>query len=347
MSNEFRETLIQAVDQEGRDGYRSAIDSIGEIEGRQGVITGLGLRVIKGIQRLQLQEAILTTEGLATPERKIVDCSAVMVKPKRKGSALERYSGKDSAHPTRLFSSYDQGQRQFSLWSERDNGSKVVQPKSFDASILAPRDGECISVKFGNEGMLDGVLEDGEVTEHIRECLAEFEKEVENIGILLRHHDFHRFSDTRNPGTNGINTLYSDGAQLHAMNRRTIRERASVGTGTDIEMDRYRAGIEFAGEDMSPNIEDIILAMRLHAKSEDVQLLSPSGTARCLVTQRNPRTGAIGHEVKSWHRKNQPIRPDGQVIMGMNVDMEPQFDGAVIRVGDRFTVISEKNDWEQ
>lgn len=343
MSPDFRQQLIGSVDPEGRELYQKSLEQIGSALGLEGRVAAINLRIIKGINQLSLQEAQLTTKGLATSDGKIIDCGATMVK--NFGGLWKRYSGKDSAHPTRLFSSYDPESAQFSLWSEGDDGSPLTEKKAFDASVLSPREGEIISAKFGVSNVLEGVLEEGDITEHIRQCLSSFEKDVENIGLLLRHPTFQRSSDTRNVPVSNIDTLYSDGAQIHAMNRRTVEDQPNALLG----MKSVRAGIEIEGEEMPPNIEDLIGEIDIKTMMDgQIPLNFTSLTPRCLVTQRDVRTGEIHAEPKLWLKKNRPLRPwDQLATLGANVDMEPGYQGAIIRVGDRFTVTAEKSDWRR
>lgn len=214
--------------------------------------------------------------------------------------------------------------------------------------MLQPKSGEIVTAKIGGE-MLEGVLEDGDLTKHVKECLKTFEKDVAHIGLLLRHPNFYRFSDTRYPGREGVQTLYTDGAQMHAMNQRTILEWQNAHITRKMTMESYRAGLEFGGEQMLPCIEDLIYEIRLRTqKHGDVPLFCTSLTPRCLVTQRDVRTGGVHAEPKLWNKTHRPLRPwDGLATMGANVDMPPEHDGAVIRVGDRFTVMSEKKQWRQ
>lgn len=338
MSLAFRNKLIASVSDEGRDVYRQTLDASPDVIGREGRIAALKLRVIKGINQLDLQHAMLTENGLATPDGAIIDCSAAMIRWKK--DHWERYSGKDTAHSTRLFSTYDAANREFGI------AAAGKQQKKFPASILAPRDGEIVTAKF-SKGLLEGVLENGPLTEHIRESLSEFEPDVESIGVLLRHPTFHRPSDTRSIPQAGVNTLYSDGAQMHAMNRRTILEWQNATISREMTMASYRAGIEIDGDEMSPNIEDLIYEIRVRTQAGmDVPLYLASLTPRCLVTQRDLETGAPNTEPKSWNRKHRPLRPwDQNATMGANVDTLPSAADSIISVDDQFTVVSEKEDW--
>lgn len=341
MTNSFAEELIQSVDEEGRDGYRNTLENIGQAEGRNGYISDIAIRVVKGIQRLNIGTAKLTTEGLATSDGMIQDCGAAMVR--LKNGVYERYVGKTSAHPTRLFSSYDSDEQQFALWSE----GRTTVKRYFQTTDLAPREGDIVQAKFGKE-ILEGVLEDGPITDHIRRCLRNFEEDVQSIGLLLRHPTFHRFSDTRQEGVDGIQTLFTDGSQIHIMNNRTVYDRQNKSSPREMTMENYRPGIVIDGEEMMPNIEDRIGRIIVHTREGDVPLDFTALTPRCLTPQRDVITGEVQAEPKLWLRKNQPRRPwDNVATMGANVDMPPEFDGAVIRVGDRFTVESEKTAWHQ
>ncbi len=341
MSSDFRQQLIDSVHPEGRELYQKSFDQISTAVNRKAEIRAINLRIVKGINQLSLQEAQLTTTGLATSDGKIFDCGAAMVRNFE--GVWKRYSGKDSAHPTRLFSSYDPSTAQFSLWAEGDDGLLLTEKKIFDASILNSREGDIISAKFGVSTVLDGVLEEGKLTDHIRECLSSFEKEVENIGLLLRHPTFHRSSDTRSVPQKNIDTLYSDGAQIHVMNRGTVEDQQSALLG----MKSLRAGVEFDGGELPPNIEDWIGEIDIETVRDGrIPLNFTSLTPRCLVTQRDVRTGEIHAEPKLWLKKYRPLRPwDQLATLGANVDMNPEFHGAIIRVGDRFTVTAEKTDW--
>lgn len=342
MSKAFRSELIQAVSPEGRDGYASALHEVGEVVGREGVIQGIALRVIKGIQRLKLDAAILTTEGLMTPDQQIIDCSAAMVRKKKDGT-WERYVGKTSAHPTRIQTSYNPSNQKFSLSSSGEHGEE----QNFDTSLLLPREGARISAKFGGD-MLEGVLENGPISDHLRQCLAGFEEDLESIGLILRHPGFVRYSDTRTQPVPGIQTLYTDGSQLHVMNERTVLERQNATCPRPMSLDHYRAGIEIGGEGMLPNTEDVIGRIIVHSSNGDVPLDFTALTPRCLTPQRDLVDGKVNAEPKLWLKKNQPLRPwDTVATLGANVDMPPEFDGAMICVGDRFTVQSEKDQWRQ
>jgi hypothetical protein len=347
MSSNFRQELIDSVDPAGRPLYAATLNAISSVTGREGEITAIGLRVIKGIQQLQLKAAMLTKEGIATSDGVITDCSAAMVQ--NKNGQWQRYSGKDSANPTRLFSSYSPDSKEFSIWAEGADASIIQQPKTFHASVLGMRDGERIEAKMHN-GLREGVLEEGPLSEHIRQCLSHFEKDVERIGILLRHPAApYALSDTRTPRDAGIRAIYSDGSQMHAMNRNTILDWQNASIERKMTMASYRAGIEIGGEEMLPNIEDLIYEIRIRTQAHgEVPLQFTGLTPRCLVTQRDVRSGAIHAEPKTWNRKHRPIRLwDKHVTMGANVDMPPEFDGSIIRVGDRFSVTTEKVQWRQ
>lgn len=339
MSAEFREELINRVSPEGRDEYRKTLDAMPEIVGRQGRIAALSIPVIKGIKQLSLDKAMVTTSGLATADGAITACSAAMVRWKK--DHWERYSGKDTPHSTRLFSTYNSANQQFGI------SAAGKQAQSFPTSILAPRDGEIVMAKFG-KGLLEGVIEDGPLTEHIRQSLSEFESDVENIGILLRHPSFIRPSDTRTEPQADVNTLFSDGAQIHAMNRRTILEWQNATISRQMTMASYRAGKEIDGEEMLPNIEDLIYETRVRTQAGvDVPLFFTSLTPRCPVTQRDTETGAMNAEPKTWNLKHRPINAKGEPTMGANVDADPSAAGSIISVNDRFIVMSEKTTWKQ
>lgn len=346
MSSSFREELINSVDERGRDLYRQSLDAIPTVVGRSGHIAAIHLRVIKGAQQLFLDEARLTTNGLGTVDGNITDCSAAMIK--RKNGEWKRYSGKDSPNPTRLFTSYDEVKQMFSIWSEADDGSPVMLPKKFSTSYLKPRKGKVISAKI-TQGTIEGVLENGPLTAHIQDCLRPFEDDVENIAVLLRHPAFHRPSDTRTPPQTDRNTLYTDGSQIHVMNQNTILNWQNMHMQRQMTMASYRAGLEISGDDMLPNIEDLIYRIRIETQDYgDIPVDFTSLTPRCLVTQRDVRTGAVNSEPKLWNRMHRPLRPwDGVATMGANADMDPALDGAVICVGDRFIVESEKTEWTQ
>ncbi|MSR67753.1 MOSC domain-containing protein [Candidatus Peribacteria bacterium] len=346
---EFVKELIQSVDKKGRQVYCDTVEDSPKVTGRKGRIAALNLRILKGITQLRLTEAMLTRYGLATADTKIFDCGAAIVR--KVGGDWKRYSGKDSPHPTRIFSDYDSPSSAFSLWSQGDDGKTLTERKSFAASSLSPRKGDIVTAKFGVDTLLQGVLEGGAVTEHIRQCLSDFEDDVTNIGILLRHPAFHRASDTRNVPQSNIDTLYSDGAQIHAINRRTVVEwqNALMKQGEQ-KLRSYRAGIEIDGEaEMNPNVEDRVAEIDIRTQNDGtIPMNFASLTPRCLVTQRDVLTGAIRGEPKQWLKTYRPLRPkDGVATMGANVDVSPEYHGAIIRVGDRFTVSSEKTQWSQ
>lgn len=343
----FLQELIQSVDGKGRQAYSNTVEDSPTVNGRKGRIAALNLRILKGITQLRLTEAMLTRYGLATPDAKLFDCGAAIVR--NVGGEWKRYSGKDSPHPTRIFSDYDSPSSTFSLWSQGDDGKNLTGRKSFAASSLSPRKGEIVTAKFGADMLLQGVLEEGAVTEHIRQCFSAFEDDVESIGILLRHPTFHRASDTRSVPQSSIDTLYSDGAQIHAINRRTVVEWQNVlMRQQEQKLRSYRAGIEIDGEaEMNPNVEDRIAEINVRTHNDGmIPLNFTSLTPRCLVTQRDVETGEICAEPKQWLRTYRPLRPkDGVATMGANVDVFPEYSGAIIRVGDKFSVTAAKTQW--
>lgn len=344
MAENFRQQLVDSVAPEGRELYRASLEAIDSVSGRTGHIAALNIRILKGITQLQLEAACVTREGLATPDRAITDCSAAIVRWKK--GRWERYSGKDSAHVTRIHSSYDSDVKKFSLWSEGDEGEIVIPPRAFSIEALQPKKGTPIDVKMEQE-TLQGVLERGALSEHVRECLRKFEKDSNNIAVLLRHEGFHRPSDTRDPPLAGVDTLYSDGAQIHAHNRQTLRWQNMHMTERLMQMASYRAGLELDGEEMLPNIEDLIYEIRVRTKEHgNVPVFFTSLTPRCTMPQRDLRTGAVHAQPKLWNKRHRPLRPwDRNSTMGVNADVPPNVDGAIIRVNDPFDVISEKKRW--
>jgi hypothetical protein len=348
----FREELISQVDpsneghSEGRDAYRSAMEAIGpNIQGRTAEVKGLAIRIIKGMQQLHIPSAKFTTQGMATADGELVDCRAALVRLQAgtvSGSEYDykRYSGKDSAHVTRLLTSYSPTEKQFTIAAPATHSGCF---KDFDTSILYPRDGELVNARFGDD-VLEGVLEQGPLTEHIRHCLAHFEERVpmEELHVLLPHSWFRRESDTRQDSHPRIQTLFTDGAQVHGMNENSPH-------GPQV-MDAFRSGMVLGGEDFPPCIEDLVHQARIVTDKGEKPIFFQSLTPRCLVTQRDIVTGAVSGEQKQWLRKNRPLRPwDNAATMGANIDLPPHGPAVtgegVVSVGDTLTVETEKTDW--
>lgn len=344
----FREELISQVDpsneghSEGREEYRKAIEAIGpNIEGRTAEVKGLAIRVIKGIQQLHIPSATFTAEGMATADRELVDCRAALVRLQAGSIAgsqydYKRYSGKDSAHVTRLLSSYSPTEKRFTIAAPATESGCY---KDFDTSILYPRDGELVNARFGND-VLEGVLEQGPLTDHIRQCLSYFEDKVpmEDLHVLLPHSWFRRNSDTQQEPHPRINTFYTDGAQVHGMNENSPH-------GPQV-MSAFRPGMILGGEDFPPCIEDLVHQARIVTDKGEKPIHFQSLTPRCLVTQRDVTTGAVSGEQKQWLRKHRPLRPwDKAATMGANIDLPPSGEEGVISVGDTLTIETEKTDW--
>ncbi len=334
----FKEQLISRVSEQGRQAYADTVDSVPDVVGLEAEIMDLALRIIKGAQRYHMERAMLTPEGLATEDGEIVDCSAAMV-INNKG-VWERYVGKNSKHSRRLLTTYKPETRKIVLWSEG------TSPKEFDSSILLPREGEIVTAKFGNE-ILEGVLEKDELTAHIRDCLRQFESKVENIGILLRHPSFKRLSDTRTPGDPDIRTLYTDGSQIHFINNDTVDHQNQT-IARKMSSNHYRPGVTASG--LPPNSEDRIYGMRFETVNmpEPAYVNLTSLTPRCPDPQRDLVTGEMNAEPKLWNGIYRPtLAPDGNTTMGANTDVDPGSYGAVIKVGSRVIVDSEKTEWRQ
>ncbi|MEQ1849494.1 MAG: hypothetical protein ABL890_02815 [Candidatus Peribacteraceae bacterium] len=336
----FHQELAHFVHADQRSAYEKTIAAGDALIGRGGEISEIAIRVIKGTQMLRLHEALLTRNGLATVDRALTDCGAAMVRQKEGG--WKRYVGKTSPHSVRIETGYYPDAKEIGI------RSSSAPEKRFSASALAPREGEIISVDFGEE-TLEGVLEQGPLTEHIRACLASFEKDLENIGLLLRAPNFHRYSDTRTGGIDGIRTLYTDGAQMHVVNQNTVHWQNET-CPEHIDTRRYRPNIVMQGEGLTPNIEDMAFQMDVTTRNlGDVPLFYTSLTPRCATTSRDPLTGQnTGKQPNQWLSEHRPVRPwSNKPTMGANVDTPPEYDGARIQVGSRLTIRSLKNNWKQ
>lgn len=343
----FREELISRVDPEnvghspGREEYRRLMEAIGpEIAGRKALVRDLAIRIVKGTQRLHLPAARITTQGLATEDEALIDCRAAIVRfdpgaIENREYLYRRYSGKDSAHPTRIFPSYDPATKRFTLEAPDSPGGPSA---SFHAAHLLARRG-LVHARFGND-IVEGALENGALTEHIRACLAHVEKKVGDLHVLLPHPWFRRASDTRQEPHPRISTLYTDGAQIHVMNENSPRGPQ--------EMDAFRAGMVLGGPDFPAYIEDLAHEARIVTDAGEKPLFFQSLTPRCLVTQRDVRTGAVSGAPKQWLRTHRPLRPwDDVATMGANVDAPPHGEDSVVRLGAEVTLVSEKTQWRQ
>lgn len=345
----YREQLIARVDpankgfSQGREAYRKSMEAIGEnIAGSSATVRDLSIRILKGTNRLHLPSSRITLDGMATADGELVDCRAAIVR-KEHGAVggteydYRRHSGKESAHTTRIQPSYDSSLKRFSLSAPDAQSSPT---KEFDTSVLYPRDGQLVQARFG-DNVLEGVLDHGALTEHVRECLADFEKRVppEDLFVLLPHLWFRRSSDTRQRPNGRIRTLFTDGAQAHGMN-----ENSPHGPQC---MDAFRPGVTLGGDNFPPNIEDLVHKAHIVTSAGDKPVHFQSLTPRCLVTQRHLVTGAITSQQKHWLRTNRPLRPwDSSATMGANMDFPPSGEDALISVGDTLVVESEKDDWK-
>ncbi|PIQ76535.1 hypothetical protein COU78_02400 [Candidatus Peregrinibacteria bacterium CG10_big_fil_rev_8_21_14_0_10_49_24] len=197
-----------------------------------------------------------------------------------------------------------------------------------------------MQARFGND-VLEGVLDTGQLTEHIRNCLADFETKVpmEDLFVILPHSWFRRPSDTCIEPNGRILTMFTDGAQIHGMNENSPH-------GPQV-MDAFRAGIRFGGEDFPPNIEDLVHEARIVTNTGERAVRFQSLTPRCLVTQRDIVTGEVSGSPKKWLRENRPLRPwDSSATMGANIDVPPHQEDTLVTVGDKLVAETAKTDWK-
>lgn len=355
-SMSFREELIGSIREKGDpQPYRASLDTLPpSIVGMRGKVSSLCVHPLKGAGGIELRAARLGETGLETMSGRVRDRMAMVVRMESGWSddvgdyAGTRVSLKDTPHLARIHFEHYCGNLVMS--APGDSGFSY----EFDPREFAPREGRLQRILYtgSHPEVVTGTLLKGNVVATLLRMLAYFGENVENLGILVPHPEFSRPSDTRDPADEKKRTTYSDGSQLHVINKDTVafvnqRIQERHGNARTISERAYRPNIELLG--FPANVEDL---------ARDIQIFGPSGAAnitltgftpRCVVPTRHTRTGAIdGGEPLTSLAAFRPRRPwDGKTTFGANADATPASTGkgAVISVGNVVEVLSEKTTW--
>lgn len=306
----LREQLIGKVKEgPGRDAYRAMMEDIPEsVHGMPGQLgEHFYIRLIKGARRLQLSKALLTEEGLKTADGNISDCGAALVRMESGTHGAvhydaKRYAGKEAGDVHRIQTAYYEREGVFGLSTD------AVKERFFDVSYLQPTEGRIIQAKMG-DSILQGVLvgEENLLTEHIRACLAPYEKDIGKIRVLLRHPSFLRVSDTVDGVRKDIRTLYTDGSQLHPWNAAT-EELENSQLSSTLAQDSNRPGMILKG--LPAMMEDVMGSILITtADGGVVRVCTTDLMPRCKDAQQSHLTGELikqGNEAKAWRIANRP-----------------------------------------
>ena len=353
----LREQLIERVKEgKGRDEYRRLMEAIPAwvdgVPGRLG--EHICLRIIKGTQRLKLKRALLTRDGLSTEDGQVVDCGAALVKIEpglHNGQPydVKRYAGKETGNVHRISAAYEPSTGAFTL------GTDGTGEQSFDIDLLQPKEGPIVTAKMG-DSILQGVLlnQKGPLTEHIRDCLAPFDRDAGKIAVLVRHPSFKRVSDTVDDGNDEIRTAFTDGSQLHIINAASSQYENQF-LPAPVPIDASRPGLTIEGMEMLPFIEDVIGSIRVRcADGTFARICFADLTPRCKDAQQDPLTGELtpqGNAAKSWRIEHRPriLVTEKKVpnhTAGANAHVDPlsfgKEQGRLITGGAKFVIESEK-----
>lgn len=346
LSVSFRQELIGSIHEKGDPKpYQASLDALPlSIVGMRGKVSSLRVHPLKGAGGIELRTARLGETGLETMSGLVRDRMAMVVRMESGWSddvgdyAGTRVSLKDTPHLARIHFEHCCGNLLMS--APGDSGFSY----EFDSKEFAPREGHVQRILYrgSHSEIVAGTLIEGKVVETLRRMLAYFGENVEKLGILVPHPEFSRPSDTRDPADEKKRTVYSDGSQLHVINRETVafvnqRILARNGAARVIPERAYRPNIELLG--LPANVEDL---------ARDVRILGPSGIATITLTGFTPRCVVPRGEPLTSLAEFRPRRPwDGKTTFGANADATPASTGkgAIINVGNVVEVLSEKTQW--
>ncbi len=323
-----------------------------EVFGLRGRIASLALAPIKGLGMLQVDEAMLTNNGLCLP------CEGGHFYDRMAMLAIRAPGEIDGVeYEYKRFSQRDEGA--LALAKPRFDGRSLIysaprcSPKRLAVSDLNPNisEGQKVKMKMFPDGeVLDGRLErEGTlagVTAWVREMLKKNRKsskyDVNDVEVIFPGRGFSRsVEDLHRRDVDEAQTFFTDGGQILTASQSTLDwMNADSNMGRRIGMEAFRPNIVVAG--WPANIEDIIDAVKFNGTNGQVQMLFGGLSVRCNVTTVDNKTGeAPDTEPLTWLSRHRPRRGN-KPTFAVNTVVSAKHAGRKIAVGDFVDVLSEK-----
>lgn len=350
----LREELISARP-EARE-YAASLRSLPHLAGMRGTIGDVVLFPIKALGGLKMnQGAKATDSGLTTPDGKLSDRMA-MLTLKEEGELEEghydavRFSQREEGILVLMKPQYDGQTLTYT--------APGVPPLSITPQELKRRDGERVKVRMfkkGKKRIVEGIREDGPVTAWVQEALSKLTNQpryaIDDVDVILPPWDFQRNVEEMHRRNQEAETLYSDGGQILVASSSTLAwmnaslRRKYGETVRGIPMEAFRPNMVLNG--LPPNTEDLINYIHIGGTRERICMLFGGMSVRCDVTRVMQESGEKpDKEPLRWLKKNRPPRPDNlnSTTFGMNTVFPDTEVGKIMREGDPFIILSEKED---
>lgn len=343
----WREQLIAT--RPDASSYIQSIEGLG-VESLQGSVGFVGIAPIKSLGMLALDGARLTRTGLATLDGGMQD-RAMMFVYESPGERYthERFSQREESclalvrcvsYDGRVLRYVAPGMRDLTVYKDQfypRKGHPLQTLMSAQTQEIVPVTPEA----------------HGAVTDWVREFLGHHGTgriDPARVQAVVMPFAFReRAVDAMHQRETLVQTLLTDGGYALATSRSTLKwmqTSLSAQHGPnfrDISMDAFRPNIVLEG--LPPNSEDLIDSIEFCKDGKCFKILFGGLCIRCAVTTVDSRTGRKPDaEPLKFLSKQRPARPDkpNSTTFGVNVAASEEAEGTVIKPGDTFRVVAQK-----
>ncbi len=351
MSLEYREALMasrKSAENELKD-YRETLAGIPEdIKGVRARILSLRIHPLKALAGSREASLKIGKDGLETIDgfkdrmamlalRKPGECNDVKFD-------FVRFSQRNAPQ----LSLIKAGGRQFGTMDYIAPDDTKFTLKAED---LHGKSGEPVLTRMFDDGeLVSGVVENGSVTEWIRDFLKKWPSRngsfnPDEVEVIVRNSDFERQVEERHRRGDHSRILYSDGGQLLITSKSTL-DWLNKGLLKEHGYDRrevfqgsFRPNIVL--DQILTNLEDLVDS----AEIGDLRLKFGEMCVRCPVPNIDPENAQVTAEPGKWLTKNRPRRPDTpKATFGVIAEIDPSsVMQSELSVGDDMEITGEKD----
>lgn len=327
----------------GLDDYNDTLKNFQTFVGTVGRIEQLAIAPIKALGQLPLRSALVTRQGLCSPDGLFADRSAMIGRAvHNKPWKFERVSQRDVPRLALVTAVLCEGT--LAYYGPR------VRPLLLQEKDLQPQPGYTVPVRMtADDDVHELVMDNGPMTTWIREFCTQNSNEdwdPATLHVLCRPRNWMRFVEDRHRCKTEAETTLTDGGQLLIASSSTLAwmnecMRSEHEMCEPIRMNAFRPNIVIGG--LPPNAEDVID----HATVDGTHTMRFGGLCvRCSVTQVDQVVGEkrADKQPLAWLGKHRPARPPENMgaTFGVHCVLDAPSEPWTLRTGADICIVQEK-----
>lgn len=322
-----------------------------DIRGIEGTLSKLKIFPGKALGGWEADQVRVSGYGLLTPDGLQDRAFMLGIKNKRANEpgqpSVTRFSQREQAELALVRPEWDGSVLRYS--------APGMNPLDITLEEMAPRNEKPILIEVIPGEIINAVPENGPITARIRQFLAQFRDDINDIQAFLPWSQHTRAVGDRNRAGENAQTVFSDGGQVLLASKTSLlfnnvlmhgrTRKKKVALEGDVSMDAIRTNGEVSG--WPPNVEDIAGLAIIHGR-DNVRMKFGDLCIRCSVTMVDPKgkRRRDGEPIDTF-RETRPHRLDDasknpKPTFAVNTVFPESEWGKVISVGDAIIIESEK-----